>query len=186
MLLFGNLNIIKILYILIESTLLKNQQNRIKMEDGNLLDSNIGDGFVITESSRSFLRETAKWAKFLAIVGFVMVGLMVLFGLFFGSIMGAAMTGMEDAGLEQALGGGAFGFIYVVIALLYFFPTLYLYRFATRTKQALANSDSEGLAWGLEQLKSCFKFMGIMMIVMLSFYAIIFVFVIIFGAAMAF
>ena len=107
------------------------------MEDDNLLDSNMGAGFVITEASRSYLRETAKWAKFLAIIGFVMIGFMVLVGVFFGSIMGSAMSDLEDAGLKAGVGTGAFGFIYIFIALLYFFPTLYLYRFATRTKQAV-------------------------------------------------
>ena len=156
------------------------------MEDDNLLDSNMNDGFVITEASRGYLRETAKWAKFLAIVGFVIMGFLVLFGLFFGAIMGSTMSGLEDAGLGAGIGAGAFGAIYVVMALLYFFPTLYLYRFATRTKQALLDSDSEGLAWGLEQLKSTFKFMGIMMIVILALYALMFLFAIVFGAAAAF
>lgn len=156
------------------------------MEDDNLLDSNMGAGFVITEASRSYLRETAKWAKFLAIIGFVMIGFMVLVGVFFGSIMGSAMSDLEDAGLGAGVGTGAFGFIYIFIALLYFFPTLYLYRFATRTKQAVIDSDSEGLAWGLEQLKSTFKFMGIMMIIALALYAIIFLFAIVFGVAAAF
>lgn len=156
------------------------------MEDDNLLDSNMNEGFVITEASRTYLQETAKWAKFLSIVGFIFIGLMVIFGLFFGSIMGSAMSELDDAGLGAGMGAGAFGFIYIIIALLYFFPTFYLYRFSTRTKQALLNSDSEGLAWGLEQLKSTFKFMGIMMIVILALYGLMFLFAIVFGAAAAF
>ena len=32
----------------------------------------------LDDNSRAYLKETTKWAKFLAIVGFVMVGIMVL------------------------------------------------------------------------------------------------------------
>ncbi len=156
------------------------------MEDDNLLDSNMNDGFVITEASRGYLKEAAKWAKFIAIVTFVMLGIMVIVGVFFGSIMGSAMAGLEDTGMGAAGMGAGVGIMYVVIALLYFFPTFYLYRFGTKTKQALIDSDSEALAWGLEQLKSCFKFVGILMIIFLAFYAIMLVFLVVFGAAMSF
>ncbi len=156
------------------------------MEGDGLLDSNIGEGFTITESSRSYLREAAKWARFLAIIGFVFIGLMVLLGVFFGSVMGGLMSTMPDDAGFGAMDGGAFGLIYVALALIYFFPTFYLYRFGTRIKQALQTEDSQTLALGLEQLKSCFKFMGIFMIIILSLYALIFVFALVFGAFAAF
>ena len=43
-------------------------------------------GFGIDQSSRAHLSEAAKWAKFLAIVGFVMCGLIVVMAIFFGSV----------------------------------------------------------------------------------------------------
>lgn len=153
------------------------------MEDDHVLDTGLSDGFVITEASRRFLSETAKWAKFLAIAGFVFIGIFVIFGLFFGAIMGSAMHGLEDAGQFGGLGAGTFGLIYVGLALLYFFPTLYLYRFATRTKAALVASDSEALSRGLEQLKSTFKFMGVLMAVIIGFYVLLFLGGLLFGIA---
>ena len=48
---------------------------------------------VLTYISINFLKEVAKWTKFISIVGFVLVGFMVLAGLAFGSIM-ATMTSM--------------------------------------------------------------------------------------------
>ena len=142
------------------------------MENEYELDTGLDEGFVVTEASRRFLSETAKWAKFLAIVGFVFLGLFLIFGLFFGSIMGAATSGLEDVGPIGAAGAAGFGLIYVVLSLLYFFPSFFLYRFATRTTAALAASDSEALAHGLGQLKSSFKFIGVLTIIMLAFYAL--------------
>ena len=37
-------------------------------------------GLEIDTQAKAFLNETAKWAKFLAIVGFVLVGFFLLFG----------------------------------------------------------------------------------------------------------
>lgn len=39
----------------------------------------------LTEESKSFLREIAKWAYFLSILGFVGVGFMVILALFYGN-----------------------------------------------------------------------------------------------------
>jgi len=151
------------------------------MDNDNLLDSNISDEFVVTEAAWTYLTEIAKWARFLAIVGFIFLVVLVIIALFMGSIMGATMSEIDDeaAGAMGALMGGGMTALYLLMAALYFFPTWYLYRFATRTKQALASSDSELLAGGLEQLKSCFKFMGILMIIVLAFYALGIVFAII-------
>ena len=41
----------------------------------------------VDQQSIGYLSETARWAKFLSIVGFVMCGIIVVFALFFGSII---------------------------------------------------------------------------------------------------
>ncbi|MES1219129.1 MAG: hypothetical protein ABUT20_26725, partial [Bacteroidota bacterium] len=43
-------------------------------------------GLTIDQESKSHLSEAARWARFLAIVGFVICGLIVILGIFFGSI----------------------------------------------------------------------------------------------------
>ena len=128
---------------------------------------------VLTEEAKSHLFQAAKWARFLAIVGFIMVGLMVLLGLF-SSVFISAFESEEFSAFPSALFTG----LYVVIAAVYFFPTYYLFRFASRTRDALSEDDSDLLEGGLEQLKSCFRFMGILVIIMLALYA--------FGFVMAF
>ena len=129
----------------------------------------------VDHNGSSFLREIAKWSKFLAIVGFVMIGILLLAIVFAGSTMATLMSGTAygDA-------GGIVGVIYISVVgammLIYFFPCLYLFRFATKMQVALRNNDQDTLNASFENLKSCFKFMGIFMIIVLSIYALIFVF----------
>lgn len=128
----------------------------------------------LTDTSRGFLLETAKWGKFLAIVGFVMTGLMVIGGLFFSTIF-ASIPGMTD-NPAMPLGAGFMGAMYVIGGAFYFFPSWYLFRFATRTKDALLNYSTDTLTEGLENLKSVYKFWGIFTAIIVGIYGIILVF----------
>ena len=124
------------------------------------------------------MRETAKWARFLSIVGFIFIGLYVLLALMMfamGGAMDAAsenMDGMGGMGMMGAVGGAAMGVIYLICALIYFFPILYLYRFASNTLSALDSNNTDQLTNGLENLKSHYKFMGILMCIALIFIAL--------------
>jgi len=136
----------------------------------DVLDNVSGSGtdFSLSPQAISFLTETRKWVNFLAILGFIAIGLMVISGLFFGTLMGAMVgqTGMSGMG-----GSAFFGVFYIIIALIYFFPVMYLYKFGTKLKVALANRDSKSLEQSFQNLKSHYKFVGIVAIIGLVFYA---------------
>ena len=130
----------------------------------------------LNEEAVSVLRESAKWAYFLAIVGFVGIALLVVFSFFVGSFY-STMTEMSgQANPMSDIDNGVFTAIYLLIAVLYFFPVYYLFKFASSTKAALANSDSDMLTNGLTYLKSHYKYIGILMLIILSIYLLIFVF----------
>lgn len=123
----------------------------------------------------NYLTEAAKWGKFLGIVGMVFCGLFVLFGLFFGSMIGAMMPmAGGEAGAVGAIGAGFFTAIYIIIALIYFFPCLYLYRFGSQAQDALKNNEQAKFQSSVKNLKSCLKFMGVLMIIVLVFYVLAF------------
>jgi hypothetical protein len=128
----------------------------------------------VDQQSIGYLSETARWAKFLSIVGFVVCGLMVIFSLFFSSIMSTISkigSGNDSFGAStMAISNYAFSIVYIIIALLYFFPCLYLFNFSSKMQTALRNNDQLNLNAALGNLKSCFKFVGILTIVVLSFY----------------
>ena len=63
--------------------------------------------------------------------------------------------------------------LYLAFAVLYYFPISYLYQFSENTKKAIENNDNNAIRDAFEFLKSHYKFMGILTIILLSFYAII-------------
>ena len=126
----------------------------------------------IDQQSIAYMSETARWAKFLSIVGFVMCGLMVIFALLFGSIMSSfsRLGGSDVYSSSVNFGSTFFSLFYIVLAILCFFPCLYLFNFSTKMQTALRNNDQANLNLSFGNLKSCFKFVGILTIVILSFY----------------
>lgn len=155
----------------------------------NDINTSIGTQLSILDAD--LLRRTAKWARFLAIVGFVMIGFMVLIGVFAGSFMGmilakeSALTGMPVNGLMGAF-GAMYTVLFLLIALLYFFPTLYLYRFATRTLKTV-NGPFDGAVFsgGIDSLRKLFAFMGVLTLIVLCVYGLFFLIAAIGAAAMS-
>ncbi|HUQ66025.1 MAG TPA: DUF5362 family protein [Flavitalea sp.] len=119
------------------------------------------------QQSISYLGEAARWAKFLAIIGFVFCGLLVIFALFAGSIMGAMMSSMGSAGM---VGSGVLTVIYLVLTAVYFFPCLYLYKFASQMQTAIQSNEQLKVQSSFRNLKACFRFMGILFIIMIAIY----------------
>ena len=130
----------------------------------------------VDATSSSYLNETAKWSKFLAIAGFVFCALLI--GLGFLTMLTFA-TDLNGIGMYGAGLGVGFAMIYIIIGVLYFFPCLFLLRFASRMQVALRSNDQNSLVGGFANLKSCFKFMGILTIVILAFWVISIIFAVI-------
>ena len=140
------------------------------------------DNLVLNQQAVDALRESAKWSLFLSILGFIGIGLMLLAAVF----MTSFMSMMPD----QPMHGGfnpfdaMKGFIsvfYVILAVLYFFPIFYLYKYAKGMKQATEIHNSEMLSDALVYLKSHHKFLGITAIVVISLYILVIIGVIIFA-----
>ncbi|KYP15029.1 DUF5362 family protein [Flavihumibacter sp. CACIAM 22H1] len=125
--------------------------------------------------SSSYLAETAKWAKFLSIIGFIVCGILVLAGIFMGSILSDLSSMGGNPGVFAGGGSIFISILYVAMSALYFFPCLYLYRFAVAMKTALQANDALQLQTSFKNLKSSFRFVGILTIILLSLYVLIFV-----------
>ncbi|HRE52801.1 MAG TPA: DUF5362 family protein [Flavitalea sp.] len=135
------------------------------------------------QESAGYFEQSAKWARFIAIVGFVFCGLFAVASFFMGSIF-SSMPEMSGVGMGM-LGGGAVTAFYLIFALIGFFPCLYLYRFATQLQEAIKANDMAKMNYALKNLKSYFKFIGILLIVTLAFYAVAIIGGLIFAATMA-
>ena len=134
----------------------------------------------IDEEAKTHLLETVRWTKFLAILGFIFLGLLILFGLLMGTGF-SQMAGMY--GLASGMGVG-FMIIYFIIAMLYFFPIYYLYKYSVLVKPAIHGSNQEQFNLALSYQRRMFKFIGIMALIVLGLYAVMIVFMII-GVAIA-
>lgn len=139
------------------------------IEEKSLLESAFD--LTITDTAKAFLREIAKWTSFLSIMGFIMIGLFALIGIG----MSAYMTGSNEFMGPGGMPGFLFGLIYFFMAILYFFPIYYLFKFSRNLKRALASVDNMALTDALRFLKSHYKFIGILTIILMAFYFIFFV-----------
>ncbi|XMO85756.1 DUF5362 family protein [Algibacter sp. AS12] len=125
----------------------------------------------VSEDIIGYLNETAKWTYFLSILGFIGIGFMVL-----GGIGVSLYTGMNQVGGTDAYGLGysaGVGIVYIILALVYLFPVLYLFKFSNKMKQALKLKNNEAFKMAFLNLKSHYKYMGIFTIVIFSLYILV-------------
>ena len=129
-------------------------------------------GLNVDTQARSFLSETAKWGKFLAILGIIICVLIVLAGIVVATQYAEfdkAISGYGNDNPFAKLGPGI-AVVYILIAVVYFFPCLYLLRFSNHMKTALLSDNQEKMTIAFKNLKSMFKFLGILTIVGIAIY----------------
>ncbi len=129
----------------------------------------------VNDDIKVLLKETASWTYFLSILGFIGIGLMVIFGIFFGAITNSGALGANNPYETMGFSMGYFGFVYIVMALIYFFPVLYLFNFSKKMKRALSHTNKADFKSAFTNLKSHYKFMGVFAIVIISIYVLAFI-----------
>jgi hypothetical protein len=151
------------------------------------------NNLVLNDQAVDALRISAKWTMFLSILGFIGIGFMILMGIFMSSVMSSLPA---EAGGVQGMGGMALGgmmgamkgfmtALYLIIAVVYFFPIYYLYKYSKGIKDAIETGNSDILCNALVNLKSHHKYLGIIAIVFISLYILVFIGIILFAASMA-
>jgi hypothetical protein len=129
----------------------------------------------VSPVSHTFLNESARWGKFLSIVGFILCGLMAIAAFFAPSLYTKLSAFNEMSPANASATATLITVIYLAFAVLLFFPFLYLNKFSVKMKAALNNVNQENFDDSFKNLKSLFKFYGIFTIVMLSFYVLAFI-----------
>ncbi|MCF8304155.1 MAG: hypothetical protein K9I94_12825 [Bacteroidales bacterium] len=120
------------------------------------------------EDAVYFLNEARKWANFLAILGFIFLGLMVIMGFSIGSIL----PKMEPQQYGPKVPGSVLGAFYLILAVIHFFPIYYLFKFASWAKRAVVSKDPHQLSEAIRYLRAHYRFIGILAIIMLSIYVL--------------
>jgi uncharacterized membrane protein YjgN (DUF898 family) len=128
--------------------------------------------------AKTQLMETAKWARFLAIFGMVVLALVLM-----AAVMGSALLtafrypmGDDDLAASGFANMARVGMIAsaIVMTAIAFFPLLFLLRFANYMRSAITANDQNKLNTSFHNLKKYFRFLGIIAIIFLVFYGLIF------------
>jgi len=125
----------------------------------------------LSDEALDYLQSTAKWTQFISIVGFVIIGLLTLGGISF-MVIGSSLPGMEFF----PMAGGIIGASYLIVALIIFAPVFYLYRFSTNLRIALRGGQEAALTEGFRYLRAHYRFVGIILLIVIGLYAIAFLF----------
>lgn len=125
----------------------------------------------LSSMDKDYLKTAAKWAKFLGIMGFIFTGIIIFAGLMMFT-MGSYM--MSSFPSNTNFSGGMFGaglsFLYLMIALPYFFISLYMYRFSTKTQAALHSSNDMLMTEAFKNLRNYFRLMGFFVVAVIVLY----------------
>ena len=94
-------------------------------------------GFILSDTAKQEIASVGKWAKFIAITGFVICGLIILFGVFAGVILIAFYSFGADSLAVNNLTSWITIPVYLMMTGLCFVPCLMLYNFSVKTEEAI-------------------------------------------------
>ena len=117
----------------------------------------------VTENAKNYLKNTAPWSKFIAILQFIIMSFALL-GALIMIVAGPFIGKYTQVPFSLSL----LGFIYLVVAIIIFIPALYLYRFSQKAASVAITNNPLELEESLKNMKSYWKFTGIMTIVVFA------------------
>jgi len=132
-------------------------------------------GLTIDLNSKAHLLETASWTKFLAIAGFIFIGVMICWGILMPEVIenNLSRTNQEFQSTFPKSSYRIVMIVYVTIfGFIYFLPCLFTLRFSNQMKKAL-NSNNQGvLILAFKNLKITARYIGVLTIIFLSLFVI--------------
>jgi len=134
------------------------------------------------------LAGTKPWVRFMSVMMWIGAAIMLIAAAgmgILGAVGGPVKTAIDQAG---AFGGApliAIAIIYGVLALLYVYPAVKLWSYATRIATLSTTRSVADLNMALNQQRQFWKFCGIMVIIMLCAYVVLIIGFVGFGAAAA-
>ena len=124
---------------------------------------------LLTTDGQRYLNQTRPWARFMSIMVFIGTAFMVLGGLalFLVGITGNLVTAGNNTFGQIPGGGFGVGLIYLVMAVLYVPPGIFLSRYASAIKALESTRTSQALDKALKYQKSFWRYVGILTVVCL-------------------
>lgn len=125
---------------------------------------------IVTEEMRSYFYDMGKWARFLSVVGFVISAFLTLSSFGIGAAVTANPAMLSQLGPLAGIGATGITIFYLLLALLFFYPSLLLLRFSAKGRQGILFGDQENFNDAIYHVKSLFKFWGVLTIVLIASY----------------
>lgn len=141
------------------------------MENQDLLNNELQ----ISPASQRYFNEIVKWGKFLAVLGFAVCLVTGVSSFFIPTIimeippndtLSPGLSSWTSTGITAAC---------LLLAVTLFFPCLYLFKFSEKVRVSIETNNQESLESGIKYLKFMFRFFGILTIIFLSIYAVVFI-----------
>jgi hypothetical protein len=139
---------------------------------------------LLNEKAYYYLADVKRWARLISIFGYIMIGIIVFFAFFFGFFY-------DNAAIQRTPGapsGMVLLLVYIIMAVIYFFPVHYLGQFASNLGRSLKNGDDVMLTRSLSNLRGFFRYIGILAIILIALFVLSIMvgfFAAIFGVIMA-
>lgn len=121
------------------------------------------DNLVINDHNSTNLRTAMCWAKFIAVFGFVLTGMMLVMSLLM--LFGGMSSYMDGVFGGMSVFVGFWFLAYTVFCFFYFY---FIYMFSTKIKKAIKENNQQSLNQGIVFMKNYFLFEGIMLIIALA------------------
>jgi len=139
---------------------------------------------ILGQQAQYDLQQAGKWARFIAIMGFIGCGFLALIALFAGTLFAFLARMSPNPGPFAAI-GPLMGIPYMIMAVVAFFINYYLYQFGSRVHKGVAFIDNALINNGISKLKSYLKLKGVILIIVLVFYALAIIVAIVAGIGAA-
>jgi SNF family Na+-dependent transporter len=123
----------------------------------------------VTPITEKNLNASRKWAMFLAVVGFIVLGLMIFLGIITGAFLSAFKSEDVTLGIQENI----IAVMFIVFLLIYFLLVLYLFRFSKSARDAIQNHDRKKLEKTFRYLRKFFTLAGILVISIILVYLLI-------------
>jgi beta-lactamase regulating signal transducer with metallopeptidase domain len=142
------------------------------------------NNLIINEENKIHMITTSKWGKFLGILGYLAVGLMILLsvfmilgGFFAGELLGRVMPFPFPLWI--------IGVVYLIIAILYFLPVHKMYKMCSGLRTAADSNDQASLNSAFSNMAQCYKYTGIMAITLIVIYILFIIGIMLFAGSKA-
>ena len=148
----------------------------------------------LTGTMLRYLKEASPWLRFIGILGFIGCGFLALGGIIMLFAAGAITSVWSEAwgdiaelgaysGVLSTVFGATMTVYFLFFAVLFFFPSLFIYNFGSKIRGYMQSASDEDLEAALKNNKSLWKFLGILAIIQLAFIPVVIIVGIIIGVA---